>query len=113
MKFLKTLVCLCGFAVKPVRLIGNIPQNLKKYFVEHLNDLGVEVLSKMATNITERRCYVHNASDFLEKIKTYKMRILFRELRKEEQHVMVQWMRNEFPAGSTGMFQLVQEAQPS
>ena len=52
----------------------------------------------------KQRCYVRNAEHFLETIseEEAKTRDLFRELRKANQFEITEWMRDEFPAGSTG-----------
>ena len=85
-----------------IRIVKDIPQDLKLQFIGRLKDVDKDVLAKIATAIKEERCYVRDSKDFVEKIANYKTRILFRELQKENLEEIRQWMRNKFPEGSTG-----------
>lgn len=87
---------------KPVRFIGNIPTSLKDSFIKQLEAFDVALLGNIATYLTEKRIYVNNASDFLNKTKTCKMRFLFRKLREQQQVDIIKWMRDKLPPGSTG-----------
>ena len=87
-----------------ILIVKYIPQVLKAPFIDRLNGLQQGVLSEVASAVKEERCYVLDAEDFLEKLREQKMRILFRELRKAKQCEITKWMRNKFPAGSTGRF---------
>lgn len=87
---------------KPVRFIKDIPVRLKLSLVGFLKAMDKEVLGKMATKMAKERIYVRDASDFLDKTKTLQTRFLFRELRNQKKHDIVQWMRDKLPEGSTG-----------
>ena len=88
----------------PIRIVKDIPQDLKRQFISRLNGVK-DVLSDVASNIMGERCYFPDAADFLEKIANEKTRILFRELRKKNQFEITEWMREKFPPGSTGRSQ--------
>ena len=93
------------FLEKAVRKIKDIPQDLKVQFINLLNGLHPDVLSDVATGIMKKRCYARNTEHFLETVsEECKTRYIFRELRKANQSEITEWMRDEFPAGSTGRF---------
>ncbi|CAB4002729.1 alpha-tubulin N-acetyltransferase 1-like [Paramuricea clavata] len=96
-----------------IRIVKYIPQVLKAPFISRLNGLQQGVLSDVASAVKEERCDVLNAEDFLEKLGEQKMRILFRELRKAKQCEITKWMRNKFPAGSTGPVKSDDELRPA
>ena len=90
---------------KAIRIVKDIPGDLRAEFIDRLDGLKEGVLSDILTDVNMRTCPVRDAEDFLEKMGEHKTRILFRELRKREQsEIVAQWMRKKFPAGSTGRF---------
>ena len=93
--------------VVPLKYIKEIPEGLRSGLVEQLTALPQSntVLGEIATRILQKRVYVDNAFQFMETIKEMKIRLLFRELKKENKAHIITWMRRNFPAGSTGQYE--------